>query len=330
VHYEDCSHPGDTLSPVEGALVTFEFFTADGTLYRTVSDIPTGPDGIAFAGWPLPALGSFTATAGGLGIGVDQVFTNYGVTPPANGTGSFQDHVGNTAILLQTGLAGFTAAACSDKSGVLGTPGVDPAYDTSTIIPINISDSDADTATLYVTSDCYNVYFALEIPEAEELQNSLRVVFIDSLEARFGFDPTMPEAFAAVPAVGDDMWFISRNDDKKDDIEDGSWMIEDWHVSDDCTGSSKQSECGKADVLVGATDDLNSGTAGAVNQVGTTTVYEFARSFENNDPYDFAVPAIGESGYVAFYLVLQRGKGAQGNTEYPDFRVFQPIEIVRQ
>ena len=26
------------------------------------------------------------------------------------------------------------------------------------------------------------------------------------------------------------------------------WLVEDWHVADDCTGSSKQSECGKADV----------------------------------------------------------------------------------
>jgi hypothetical protein len=328
VHVETCTDTLDVARNVEGAFVTFKFYNASGgAAYDSVLRVRTGADGIAMATWPLPALGSFEAYVGGLGVGVDQALMDYSVTPAVAGTGSYQDHVGNTAVQLATGLVRFEAAACSDKSGVLETPYVDDEYDTGTMIPIpiNISGSDGDNATLHITSDCYNVYFALEVPESEDLQNSLRIVFVDG-------DAVLDETgkFSAVPEVGDDMWFISRNDDKKDTIPDGSWMIEDWHVSDDCTGSSKQSECGKADTDAGGTYDLDGGSVGTVYEVGTTTVFEFARSFENADALDFAVPNIGETGYVAFYLVLQRGKGAQGNTEYPDFRVFQPIEIVRQ
>ena len=87
--------------------------------------------------------------------------------------------------------------------------------------------------------------------------------------------------------------------------------------------------------------NLTSGVNGPVGEVClegteasctlTGTVFEFARTFEpdplNVDTLDFYVPDVGGSTWIAFYAVVQMGKGAQGNTEYPDFRVFQPIYI---
>ena len=338
-HFENCDDPQDAPRNVEGAFVTFKFYDALGAPYDSAFRVRTNANGIAMATWPLPTSGSFEAYAGGLGIGVDESLVSYAAAPSATsvpGTGSFQDHIGNVAMPLETPLVRFVASACSDKSEVLNTRYVDAAYGAGIPIPINVSSSDADTAYLYVTNDCDNVYFALEIPESQDLQNALRVVFVDQLESRFTgvFDPMHPAQFAAVPEVGDDMWFIARDADKKSSTH-GQWLIDDWHVSDDCTGSSKQSECGRSDPV----QNLLAPDGAVYTPIDdlTATVYEFARCFPGPDnptctvdPNDFYVPDVGGSTWIGFYLVLQGGKGAQGNTEYPDFRIFQPIQIVRQ
>jgi hypothetical protein len=337
-HIEDCADALDAPRDVEGAWVTFTFFDANGQPYNLLPKVRTGRDGIATAPWPLPTSGTFQAFAGGLGIGVHDTLTNYAVDPPVAGANSFQDHIGNVAVPLETPLVRFVASACSDKSEVLSTQYVDGVYGAGIPIPINVSSSDANTAYLYVTNDCNNVYFALEIPQSQDLQNALRVVFVDQLETRFTgvFDPMHPARFAAVPEVGDDMWFIARDADRRSSTY-GEWLIDDWHVSDECTGSSKQSECGRSDPV----QNLLAPDGAVYTPIDdlTATVYEFARCFPGPDNptctvdpngYDFYVPDVGGSTWIGFYLVLQGGKGAQGNTEYPDFRVFQPIEIVRQ
>ncbi len=136
-----------------------------------------------------------------------------------------------------------------------------------------------------------------------------------------------------MPVVGDDMWKISWDTDKKSSTY-LSWVIEDWHVANDCTGSSKQSECGKADILAGGTDDLVPGTGGAAYVLNNATIYEFALEFPadpaDEDVLDIQLPALGESTWIGWYAVSQRGSGAQADMEFPDFRVFLPIQIVRR
>jgi hypothetical protein len=324
-----------TQENVAGATVTFW----DESSNTLIGKDDTDANGIAFVPWTLPSSGGlYTASGSGFGVGVHPDLQSVTLAPP-NAEGTYQDHVGNIALPLRAPRVKFDVSVCSDKSSVLDTRYVDAEYGAGIPIAINISGSDSDIAYLYVTNDCDNVYFALEVPASEDLQNELRVAFVDQLESRFTdvFEPTNPDTFPAVPEIGDDMWFIARDSDKKSPTYN-QWLIDDWHVSDDCTGSSKQAECGVSDPVQNllAHDD---GAVYAPLDDPTATVYEFARCLpgpENPscvvdpDGYDFYVPAVGGSTWIGFYLVLQGGKGAQGNTEYPDFRVFQPIEIVRQ
>ena len=326
---EDCE--GDVQHAVEGARVWFDV-GGSSPVYGY-----TNADGIAYpsAGWPIPtASGLYTATASGLGLGVDPTLASVTLSPPP-AAGTYQDHIGNTAVMLQAPKVKFEASVCSDYRSVLTTPGVDPVYTNKQAIPINISGA-GSTAYLYTLTDCYNTYFALEVPAAQDLQNSLRIVFVD--EETHGTLPT--SQFTAVPIAGtlparsDDMWMIRRATKKDAPAAVGTWLLEDWHVSNDCTGSSKQSECGAYDVAVNGEPGQNliPGSDGlAVHEVGGATVFEFARRFGAPvDPQDFPVPAVGQSVKVGFYLVLQMGSGAQGNTEWPGFRLFQPITITRK
>jgi hypothetical protein len=341
---EDCD--GFNESPVANAVVTFvdEGGTAIGTGV-------TGTDGIARPDnpWVLTTSGVHSAYASGRGIGIHDTLAAHayvGAPPsvtadPDAAEGSYQDHIGNNAVQLLEPKLRFQASVCTDYRAVLDTNGVEAVYTTAgrvDTIPINISGA-GDEAYLYTLSDCYNTYFALKLQAAEELQNSLRIVFVD--EQTYG-DTLPPVQFDAEPKANvlvdgilrsDDMWMIRRGDDKKDPSTYGKWLIEDWRVSDDCTGSSKQSECGAIDAGGLPFQNLNGNTNGVVFEDGATgeTVFEFARCFDcEYDPQDFPTPAVGQSMRIGFYLVLQMGKGAQGNTEWPDFRVFQPITITRQ
>jgi hypothetical protein len=328
---EDCI--GDSERPAVGATVTFEL--SDGS---TVVDV-TGLDGIAYTPWVLTTPGAFSTLASGRGIGVDPSLTSATLSPPP-AAGAYQDHIGNTSVRLLQPKVRFTAAVCSDKyDAIMGSSGVERnLYTQRYEVPINVSSSDADTAYFYVTSDCYHAYFALEIPDAADLQNALRIVFVDSDSATGTLPPewdaSNPDAwFASIPEVGDDMWKIYQNLDKKAGDDFGKWFVEDWHVSDDCTGSSKQSECGALDEPLNPAGDLLPAENGvATTDPDGTFYFEFARSFGDNDSLDFYVPSVGGSTRIAFYLVLQQkgAKGSQGDTEYPDFRIFQPIEIVLQ
>ncbi len=322
---EDCT--SSTKQNVVGAKVTFRDLAGN-----VIGTAKSGDNGIASVQWAVPSTaGLYTATASGLGIGVDPSLASVTLSPPP-AVGTYQDHIGNYAVPLLAPKVKFEASVCSDKSFVLSQPGVETsAYGMPYKIPINISGSSADAAELYVTSDCYNAYFALVVPLSQDLQNSLRIVFVDSLETGWssGWNPASPSQwFSTVPVIGDDMWMIYKDANKKNATY-GKWLVEDWHVSNDCTGSNKQSECGAKD----AQQNLISPTFaqyGAVTQVGNSTVYEFARSYASQDPEDFYLPAVGGETWIGFYLVLQMGSGAQGNTEYPDFRVFQPVKIQRQ
>jgi hypothetical protein len=327
LHYETCGDPTDTPQPVEGARVTFEFPNG------IAQQVPTNADGIAYAPWTVPTTaGLYTATASGLGIGVDTLLRSVTLSPPP-AVGTYQDHVGNNAVLLQAPKVKFEASICSDKSYLLDE-GVDPAdYDGSVEIPISLSGSSSDVAYLYWATDCYRAYFAFVVPDAPDFTNTLRMVFVDDLVSRFGFDPANPVEFSAVPEVGDDIWLVEYDTDKKSTTY-GEWKVEDWHVADDCTGSSKQSECGRSDVSAGHSDDLVPGNGGGAYMLGSSTVYEFARVFPADpadaDSYDFTLPPVGGSTWIAFYLTSNKGNAPQADLEYPDFRVFLPIQIVRQ
>jgi len=298
-----------------------------------VAEVQTDAQGIAFAPWAVPATaGLYTDTVGGLGIGVDPSLASVTLAPPP-AEGTYQDHLGNYAVPLKAPKVKFEASVCSDKSYLLDH-GLNPNdYDGSVTIPISLSGSSSDVAYLYWATDCYRTYFAFVVPQAPDFTNTLRMVFVDDLVTRFGFDPTNPVEFSAVPQLGDDLWLVERDTDKKSPTY-GQWKVGDWHVSDDCTGSSKQSECGRSDTSAGHTNDLVPANGGAVYMLGTSTVYEFARVFPtdpaNADSYDFTLPPVGGSTWIAFYLTSNKGNAPQADLEYPDFRVFLPIQIVRQ
>jgi len=302
---EGCD-PISDLVPVQGARVSFDISGGDGTVVSTVPAL-TGADGIATATWKLGSPGiPHALDAHGYGIGLTGdggPFAKHYVTPDDDGI-----------VLLGKPHLTFEATACTDKRGVLETEGVDAAYGDGTEIPINLSGATGATGTLYWTADCYNVYFALSVPATEELQNSLRFVFVD------GDNVEVTDPFAAVPLLDDDIWNIFRD-------KNGVWQLEDWHVADDCKGS-KQSECGKKDQVQNLTPGGNNRV---VRQIETlSTVYEFAHSLGGSDDQDFPSPALGGSEIVGFYLALQMGKGAQGNTEWPGFRIFKRITIERK
>jgi hypothetical protein len=328
----DCA---STQENVAGATVTFWDESSNTLIGRDDTDA----NGIAFYPWTLPTSGGlYTASGGGFGIGVHPDLQSVTLAPPT-AEGTYQDHIGNIAVPLLAPRVKFDASVCSDKyDAIMGSSGVEQnLYTQRYEVPINVSSSDADTAYFYVTSDCYHAYFALEIPDAANLQNALRIVFVDSDSATGTLPPewdaSNPDAwFASVPEVGDDMWKIYQDLDKKSATA-GQWFVEDWHVSDDCTGSSKQSECGALDEPLNPAGDLLPAENGvATTDPDGTFYFEFARAYGDNDSLDFYIPSVGGSTRIAFYLVLQQkgAKGSQGDTEYPDFRIFQPIEIVLQ
>jgi hypothetical protein len=81
--------------------------------------------------------------------------------------------------------------------------------------------------------------------------------------------------------------------------------------------NSNQSGCG-------AEDKVSQDGAAAVGNDGTWTVYELSHPLAGTPGEDF-IRAAGDP--LGFYLTLRVGNGAQGNTQWPGFRVFQKITI---
>jgi len=96
----------------------------------------------------------------------------------------------------------------------------------------------------------------------------------------------------------------------------------DKHLSQKCLNSNGQSACGDLDATSdGAGDFSQDFTAGMER-----THYEISHPLMGSDPtQDFQ---LGFGDEIGFFVTLRVGKGAQGNTQYPDFRTYCTISIV--
>ncbi|MDH3457859.1 MAG: hypothetical protein OER90_13555 [Gemmatimonadota bacterium] len=298
---EDCVGQEED-QPVSGATVTFTLPNEPPvTVTRT-----TGADGIAYAPWPVTGNGLFEATASGLGIGVDPSLDSVTVPPPAPpAVGAYQDHVGDTAVMLQSPSVLFQGTACPAPATLDGIVSLEEYATTSSfggMFPFmaNVSGGEVEAAVYWMT-DCDNLYMAVEILAGDALKNSVRIIFDND-----GDDIT--ETF-------DDIWVLET------DRNGAALPAEDWHLTANCL-NKKQSSCGEADPAPHGpllTDYFFSTGTGS-------TVFELKRSLnsDGSDPYDFSIQ-LGQT--LGFYVVVQMGNGAQGNSEYPDFRVYERITI---
>lgn len=192
--------------------------------------------------------------------------------------------------------ASITATAiCFDG---YGTATVDGTYDSaewacaeSADFTANLSGGDTP-ATVHWMNDGANLYMAVRVFQSSfEKANSLLIDFDND---------------------GDG--FVAENDDAIGYDADRSSFF-DRYVTRKCLNSS-QSGCG-------ADDGSEDGDGAAAND-GTWTTYEVVHPLNGGDPKDIAV---GTGDTLGFFLTLRVGKGAQGNTQWPDFRSFRNLTV---
>jgi hypothetical protein len=216
------------------------------------------------------------------------------------GTTPYLWTLGPTPNLTYTATAGvggsqdatFTATAfCRPTLDGTMSPG---EWACATAVPFQASISGGTTdAEVYWMNDDQNLYLAVRVKQSS-LDKANNV--------RFDFDN---DADGSV-AEGDDA--IGYDADRS--------AFSDEHLTRKCTNSG-QSGCGEVDAI-------SQDGAGAVGNDGAWTVYELSHPLAGDPGEDF-VRAAGEE--LGFFLTLRVGKGAQGNTQWPGYRVFQPITI---
>jgi hypothetical protein len=263
----------------------------------------TDAGGIAQATWTLGPLGEISALASGKGIGVASDGEGYyvpaGDTPPG-GSGVFADHTGNATDLAQ-GVLTFDAIVCEPGPAIVVDGVLDEAAWAAAgthAFQANISGGSVNT-TLSWYNDCENLYLSVEVETANDKVNVL------------GFD--FDEDNDGFAALNDDVLVFDAGQPTADRFMDK-------HLSQKCLNSNGQSACGDLDDTVDG--------AGAFTQDFTSgrTRYEISHPLLGSDPtQDFQ---LGFGDQVGFFVTLRVGKGAQGNTQYPDFRTYCTVSIV--
>ena len=274
--------------PYPDAGVHFEIVQGDGAI-AAPADRLTGTDGEAAIQWTLGSAGVHKLRAYSLGL-----FN--GALPDHHDPGAF---IGD----LEAASVEFTAYACLPGHGFGPAPAVDGLFGAtewacaeSVTFDANISGGTVP-AELYWQNDGVNIYFALRIPRpAADKDNGFRIDFDNTLDG----------------ASADD-------DGIAYDPEEGVFL--DQFLGDRCL-TRGQSGCGVDDdhATGGGTID----GAAAFAHDGTYSVYEMSHPLSGGDARDMALTAGDGFG---FYLTLTLGKGAQGNTQWPGFRVFQPVTV---
>ncbi len=283
--------PGEQA--VQGARVHFEITQGDGTPTGIVSAM-TNAQGLATFNWTIPSPGQHLLDASGFGIGVH---------PVEGGTGPYAIHVANGPLLnsivpLGTGHLTFEARVCPAVTAPNGVVGANE-YSNSQPFTANLSGGSGQPATLYWRNDCDHLYLAVEVAADEALNNSLVIAFDNTLNGATDED--------------DQLAYI-RN-------KSGVFVFEDRFLSSGCS-RSKQADCGALDTSAGGTTD----GAAAHGFANGKFVYELRHPLKSGDARDFQLN-FGDP--VGMFLALQLGKGAQGNTQWPDFRVYHTINIVQ-
>jgi len=209
-----------------------------------------------------------------------------------------------TSGTLTTGSVSFTAIACAPG---FGTPGaIDGIIGTSewqcaqqVNFTANLSGGNAP-ATLYYMNDGTNLYLAVKVQRSVNDK-------INTLQ--FNFDNNASAPASGIAETGDDIL-----------IEDSATLFSDNYLTLKCTNSG-QSSCGATDASGGGAAN----GAGATQWQGGYRMYEIKHPLNSGDTaHDFARAAGQQLG---FFLTLQQGSGAQGNTQWPGFRSYRKITI---
>ena len=190
-----------------------------------------------------------------------------------------------------------TAIVCEPGYGA-GTAVVDGTFDDEEwgcagSLPFSANISGGSTpAVAYWMNDDDNLYLAVRVQQASmEKANSVR----------FDFD-----------SDGDGL--VELNDDVIG-YDASALSFYDQYLTAKCVSSS-QSGCGAADAI-------SHGSAAAANAGGWTT-YELSHPLTGGGVQDIA-RAAGDP--LGFFLSLQVGNGAQGNTQVPGFRAYEQVTI---
>jgi hypothetical protein len=200
----------------------------------------------------------------------------------------------------------ITASVCGTQ-GTANPDGIrEDAWNCAESIPfpVNLSGPSGQTdATLLWMNDNDNLYLAVQLPrDAEESSTSLW----------FEFDAGTGSAVADGTAdENDDLFGL--------ELKRGLTRS-DLHLTAKCAASEGTSVCGESDDEPDVSGDVKYNG----NAPNGFLFYEMSHPLTGGGPQDFDLE-VGD--VVGMFLRLALGNGAQGNTIYPDFRVYHPITI---
>ena len=239
---------------------------------------------------------SWVVTAGGGSINGDPAT---GASGSATAIWTLGTLPGLNTATATVGALSANFSATGECFAGFGVAQVDGTFDAAEWACANSLDFDANIsggstpATVFWQNDGTNLYMAVRV-----LQSSLDRV--NTLRIDFDSD-------------GDGT--ADRNDDVIGyDSDDGAFY--DRHLTPRCVNSG-QAGCGA--------DDANTDGAGALGNDGTFTVFELVHPLNSGESTDIAA---GTGDSFGFFLTLQSGNGAQGNTQVPGFRSYQTIQVV--
>ena len=227
-------------------------------------------------------------------------------------TGPFAIHAGDK-VFVGTGLLQFTAVACPAAPVINGVLDDDTWVaalandDQSFPFTANLSKGDAE-ATLTVYNDCDNIYIGVTV--ARDIEDKVAILRVD-------FDNNGDD----IPESGDDAILLEG-------VTGDGDVVFDRFLTAACLRGGKQAECGDDDDSDGGSNDVVGdwefdATAGL-------SVYEIQHPLSSGDVgHDINR---GFDDVVGLFVTLRqapKAKGAQGNTQWPGFRLYLRCTIKR-
>ena len=316
-------------NPVKGATVRFDSPTVDGSVTATeiITDFDRdnpdpNTDGIASVDWTIastPKLNELFVWGRTIADNTSEANNGPRTGPPYgphdpflalnttfDGPSALEQEVTIPVDPDRTGLT-FTVIGCAPGFGTPDLPlngeiGQDEwQCARHEQFPVNLSKGSTVMADLYWMNDGDSFYAAVVVPGSNRV-NSLRFDWDGDGDAPIGMEGAAEE--------GDDVWEY--------DPADGGL---DRYLTAKCTNSS-QSSCGK--------NDPDNDVLGAFrNDLGGVTVYEISHPLNTGETLNgISIDLTATAGNTrGFFVTLRLGSGAQGNSQWPGFRVYRQIQI---